>query len=116
MRVTLTGATGIIGRRLVEALRERGDTVTVFSRDPQRAERSLGVTAAGWDPMAGPAPSGALAGRDAIVHLAGESIAQRWTKGAKQRIRDSRVTGTRNLVAGLRDLSSDARPRALVSA
>ena len=115
MNVTLTGATGLIGRKLVGALRERGDTVTVLSRSPEKAGAALGVDAALWDPMAGPAPAGALTGRDAVVHLAGEPVAQRWSAKVKQAIRDSRETGTRNLVEGLRAVGAEG-PRALVSA
>ncbi len=115
MRVTLTGATGGIGSGLTEALVARGDEVTALTRDPGRAAGRLpaGVTPVGWDPMAGPAPAEALAGRDAVVHLAGENVAQRWSSAAKQRIRASRELGTRNLVAGLR--AADPRPGALVS-
>ena len=114
MRVALTGATGLVGRRLVAALRERGDDVTVLSRSPDRARAALDVEAAAWDPAAGPAPAEALAGRDAVVNLAGEPVAQRWNDEVKRRIHDSRVAGTRNLVAGLR--AADPRPRVLVSA
>jgi hypothetical protein len=115
MRVTITGATGLIGSALVAKLRERGDDVTVLTRDPQRARERLGggVTAVPWDPGSGPAPAEALAGRDGVVHLAGENIAQRWTKAAKQRIVASRERGTRNLVDGL--AAADPRPRVLVS-
>lgn len=112
MKVTVTGATGLIGARLVARLRERGDQVTVLSRSPDRAAKSLGVEAAGWDPMAEPAPARGLAGRDAVVHLAGEGVAQRWSDDAKRAIRESRVTGTRNLVAGLR--TAEPRPAVLV--
>jgi uncharacterized protein (TIGR01777 family) len=115
MRLTLTGATGPIGRRLVAAFHRRGDEVTVLSRDAGHARAALGVEAHAWDPIAGPAPAVALAGRDAVVHLAGETVAQRWTAGAKQRIHDSRETGTRHLVDGLRGLADADRPRALVS-
>ena len=107
MRVAITGATGLIGRRVAAALKERGDEVTALSRDPRQGER--------WDPMHEPAPAQALAGRDAIVHLAGENIAQRWRAAAKQAIRDSRVTGTRNLVQGLGQLAEAERPPVLVS-
>ena len=116
MRVTLTGATGGIGRGLAEALIARGDEVTALTRSPERAAGRLpqGVTAVGWDPVAGPAPADALSGRDAVVNLAGENVAQRWTSEVKQRIRASRELGTRNLVEGLR--ASEPRPGALVSA
>jgi uncharacterized protein len=115
MRITVTGATGLIGSRLVAALLARGDEVTVLSRDPDRARAALsGVEADAWSPVQGPAPAAALTGRDAVVHLAGENIAQRWTEESKRRIHESRELGTRNLVAGL--AAADERPRALVSA
>jgi uncharacterized protein (TIGR01777 family) len=94
MRVTLTGATGLIGQRLVAALRGRGDDVTILSRSGRPGTVR-------WDPEAGPAPVEALEGRDAAIHLAGEPIAQRWSARAKERIERSRDAGTRNLVASL---------------
>jgi uncharacterized protein (TIGR01777 family) len=114
MNVTLTGATGLIGTKLVRALRDHGDTVTVLSRSPEQAQARLGVEAVAWDPLAGPAPVGALRGRDAVIHLAGEPVAQRWNDEVKHRILESREVGTRNLVAGL-DAAGDARPKTLVS-
>ena len=114
MKVTVTGATGLIGSRLVARLLERGDDVTALSRDPDAARKALGeVTAVAWDPTGGAAPTAALAGRDGVVHLAGETVAQRWSADVKERIRTSREAGTRNLVAGLR--AAEPRPRVLVS-
>jgi uncharacterized protein (TIGR01777 family) len=115
LKITLTGATGLIGPRLVRTLKQRGDEVTVLSRSAEKARDALGVQAVRWDPMAGPAPAGALSGRDAVVHLAGEPVAQRWTDDAKRAIRQSRETGTRNLVAGIAALPAAERPRVLVS-
>ena len=114
MRVTVTGATGLIGSRLVARLLDRGDEVCVLSRQPDRARSVLGteVEAQSWDPLRQPAPTGALEGRDGVIHLAGEPVAQRWTVSAKRAIRDSRVTGTANLVAGLRALGR--RPAVLI--
>jgi uncharacterized protein (TIGR01777 family) len=115
MRITLTGATGRIGQALVAALRERGDEVTVLTRNPSRAREALGdVEAVEWDMKGGPAPAEALSGRDALVHLAGEDVAQRWNDDVKREIRESRELGTRNLVAGI--AAVDPRPRVLVSA
>ena len=114
MRVTMTGATGRVGARIAAALKARGDEVTVLSRNPERARSALGVDAVAWRPEDEPAPSEALAGRDGVIHLAGEDIAQRWTDEVKRRVMRSRELGTRNLVAGLR--ASDPRPPALISA
>ncbi|MBA3408339.1 MAG: TIGR01777 family protein [Solirubrobacterales bacterium] len=113
MRVTVTGATGRIGTRLVGALRKRGDDVTVLSRNPDKARTALHVEAHAWQPDSEPAPTAALAGRDGVVHLAGEDVAQRWSDDAKRRLRSSRELGTRNLVTGLRE--ADPRPGVLVS-
>ncbi|MCW3050486.1 MAG: hypothetical protein JWO74_4770 [Solirubrobacterales bacterium] len=114
MKVTVTGGTGLIGRGLVRALRARGDEVTALSRNPERAREELGVPVHAWRPLDEPAPAAALEGRDAVVHLAGESVAQRWTDASRRAIRDTRETGTRNLVAGLR--AAGPRPDVLVSA
>ena len=114
MRVTVTGATGLIGSRLVAALKERGDEVTVLSRRPGDAAQMLRVESLRWDPETEPAPSDGLVGRDGVVHLAGEPIAQRWTNESKDRIRSSRELGTTLLVEGLRQ--TKPRPRVLVSA
>ena len=111
MRITVTGATGLIGTKLVAALRERGDEVTVLSRRPEDARRLLGVDAVGWHPESEPAPVDALAGRDGVVHLAGEPIAQRWTQESKERIRSSRELGTTRLIEGLAAVPG-ATPRA----
>ena len=108
MRVAVTGASGRIGSHLVGRLRARGDEVTVLSRDAAKGVR--------WDAMIQPAPADALAGRDAVVHLAGEDVAQRWSDAAKRRIRESRELGTRHLVDGIAALPEAERPRVLVSA
>jgi uncharacterized protein (TIGR01777 family) len=119
MRVTLTGATGLIGRALIARLLAEGADVTVLSRDPERAAGALDVPAARWDPLSERAPAEALRGRDAVVHLAGENVAQRWSEAAKRAIRESRTLGTHHLVEGLSECDSHgerSRPKVLVSA
>jgi uncharacterized protein (TIGR01777 family) len=114
--VAVTGATGTIGRAVVSALLDRGDDVIALSRDPKRAESVLGsdVEAFEWaDPKSEPAPAEALREAQAVIHLLGEPVSQRWSSSAKQEIRDSRVLGTRNLVAALKD--TGARMQTLVS-
>jgi len=113
MKIAITGATGLIGTRLVAALKARGDEVIVLSRNPQRAATALGTEAVGWDALNEPAPSKALERCSAVVHLAGEPVAQRWSADAKKAILDSREIGTRNLIAGI--AASDPRPSVLVS-
>jgi uncharacterized protein len=115
MHVAVTGATGLIGKRIVNMLLARGDEVTVLSRDPLRAREALGdVDAHAWGALDGPAPVASLSGRDAVIHLAGEPVAQRWNDATLRRIQDTREAGTRNLVEGIG--SADPRPRVLVSA
>jgi uncharacterized protein len=118
MRVVVSGATGVIGRKLIAALLERGDEVVALSRDERRARDALGdgVKAHAWPhPTEHPPPESALAGTDAVVNLLGEPVAQRWTSEAEDRIRRSRVDATRNVVQGLLALAPDRRPRTLVS-
>lgn len=116
MRVTITGATGLIGPAVIAELRRRGPVeITALSRDPERAAAALGaeVEVVGWSALDAPAPAQALSGRDAIVHLAGAPVAQRWSARARQAIAESRTTGTRNLVQGLAE--AQPRPPVLVS-
>ena len=118
MRVTVTGASGLIGKALVAELHQQEAEITVLSRNPSRTQTSDGVQVMRWDPMSEPAPQAALSRADAVVHLAGENVAQRWTERAKQAILQSRVTGTRNLLAGLEAIARSEigqRPRTLIS-
>lgn len=101
MKVLVTGATGFIGRRLVERLVRDGDEVIVLSRRGEAAKQalSLPVRAFGWDAMKGVPPAEALEGVEGVVHLAGEGVAdKRWTESRKKEILESRTVGTRNLV------------------
>jgi hypothetical protein len=108
MRLTVTGGTGLIGRHVVAALRARGDEVTVLSRRGEGAER--------WaKPKEEPPAPESLSGRDGVIHLLGENVAQRWTAVAKKEIRESRELGTRRLVEGLGALPDAERPRVLIS-
>lgn len=114
MRALVTGATGFVGPRLLRLL----DRPVVLSRDPDRARPRIGHLVdriVRWDPLHGPPPQEAFEGVDAVLHLAGESVAAgRWTTARKAMIRDSRVIGTRNLVQGI--VQAAAKPRVLVSA
>ena len=114
MKALVTGATGFVGPRLLRML----DKPIVLSRNPERARASIGSLAERiirWDPLQGPPSPEAFAGVDTVLHLAGESVAEgRWTAAQKQKIRDSRVVGTRHLVQGIGQ--AEKPPAVLVSA
>lgn len=114
MRVLVTGATGVIGSAVCDALLARGEEVVGLSRDPERA-RGTNPTVSWhpWDPANERPPAEALAGVDAVVNLVGEEINQRLTDEAKQRIRESRVRATKNLVDAM--VAANPSPRTLVS-
>lgn len=115
MKILVTGATGLIGRRLCHSLTGDGHTVVAVSRSPERVRNLAASEILKWDPATGPPPDKALGGVDSVVHLAGESVADKaWSKEQKQRIRGSRVLSTRNLVEAMRVASP--RPRVLVNA
>ena len=112
MNITMSGATGFIGRRLLKVLASAGHRMHVLSRHAG-ANMPAGIRLSVWDPMKGPPPRESLENADAVVHLAGEPVAQRWTAEAKRCIRDSRIDGTHHLVEGLEAVPR--RPGALVS-
>src|SRR5262245_19430136 len=104
MRVLITGGSGLIGRALAADLAARGDEAIVLSRDPSRV-RGLpaGVRAERWDGLTGEGWSGLIDARTAIVHLAGEGIAEgRWSEARKRRLRDSRVESGKGVLAAIR--------------
>jgi uncharacterized protein (TIGR01777 family) len=98
-RVLVSGASGLIGSALLPTLKNSGAQIVRLSRSgspaPSHDEQLIQ-----WDPRQ-PLPADLVSGFDAVVHLAGESIAGRWTEEKKKRIRDSRVIGTRNLAQAL---------------
>jgi hypothetical protein len=120
-RVILTGATGLIGRRLFEALRERGYQMVIFSRNPQAARDALPGAAdyIAWSPSESGPWVAAIDGAHAVIHLAGAPISQgligvRWTDRYKQEILSSRVIGTRGIVSAIS--AAHQRPVVLVNA
>ena len=108
MRVLVTGASGLIGSALCDALLARGDEVVGLTRDPDRARpTNPTVTWHAWRSTAEPPPAAALERIDGVVNLIGEEINQRLTDEAKVRIRESRIVGTRNLLRGVEASSTE---------
>ncbi|HEU4735545.1 MAG TPA: TIGR01777 family oxidoreductase [Solirubrobacterales bacterium] len=114
MKVLVTGASGFIGSALCDSLLVRGDTVVGLTRDPSRARSTNpSVTWHPWEPTLERPPEAAFENVDGVVHLLGEKINQRWTDEAKERIMESRRTGTHNLVGTISALQR--KPKVLVS-
>jgi len=109
MQIAISGSSGLVGLALVPFLTAGGHRVTRLVR------KAAGVGEIPWDPAGGVRELSHLEGVDAVVHLAGENIAAaRWTAARKEKIRRSRVEGTRRLCESLARLSR--RPKVLVSA
>jgi len=109
MKVAVTGSSGLIGSALLPELTNAGhDAVRVVRRRP------VGRDEVAWDPAAGTISSDALAGIDAVIHLAGYNLGTRWTESKKRAILESRTGGTRLIAETVAQL--DPRPRVLVCA
>jgi uncharacterized protein (TIGR01777 family) len=109
MTVAVTGATGLIGSELVTRLRAQGHVV----RRLLRSARDNGPDDTRWDVASGALPRNALEDVDAVVHLAGEPVAHRWTAARKDAIRESRVRATKQLAAAV--AAMDRPPRVFLS-
>ncbi len=116
MRVFITGGTGMIGRRLVRKLIDRGDTPVILSRKADETRRNpalRGIKVVQGDPLkAGPWQE-AVDGSDAVVNLAGQNVfSGRWNAEIKRQIRDSRVYGAEHVVQAIE--AARERPKVLV--
>jgi uncharacterized protein len=108
LHVAISGASGLLGSALGPFLTTGGHRVTPMMRGRAREG------AIAWDPESGTVDAGQLDGVDAMVHLAGETIAGRWTESRKRRIRESRVQGTRLIAETLAKLPR--KPQVLICA
>lgn len=106
LKIAMTGASGLLGTELAAFLRTGGHEVVPLVR--------RGGSGIAWDPAKGTIDAAALEGFDAVVHLAGESVGQRWSEGVKQRVMASRVDGTRLLCETLAKL--ERKPSVVVCA
>lgn len=115
MKVVVTGATGFVGKVIVKKLLEAGDEVIVLTRNVAKAAIVLGSSCKyfQWENTNELPPKEAFEGADGVINLMGETISERWTDERKKSIYDSRIIGTRNLVAGISAGSN--KPKVLVS-
>jgi uncharacterized protein len=114
MKVLVTGASGLIGSALCDALLVRGDDVVGLTRDPRQARGTNPKIAwHAWEPTLERPPAAAFDGVDGVVNLVGERIDQRWTEESKRRIMESRRAATHNLVQAIAGL--ERKPAVLVS-
>lgn len=114
MRIAIAGSTGLIGSRLVEILRGRGDHVARLVR-PATDTSELEADGIAWDPASGTIDAAALEGFDVVVNLAGRNIGERrWTDREKRLVWDSRVDSTRLLATTLAGLQR--KPSLLINA
>lgn len=119
MKVLVAGASGLVGKRLVDRLLACGHEVAALSRDPELTELELPVRCEtyAWSPDIGNIDREAFEGVDAIVQLAGEGVGDgRWNAQRKAAILDSRVAATRLLINAVNDLPEAERPHSFVSA
>ncbi len=114
MRVVITGGSGLIGSAMARELGGAGHEIVVLTRDLSKVKTLPPNTrAAQWDGKTGAGWASLLDGDTAIVHLAGEGIADgRWTESRKKRIRDSRVESGRAVLAAIRQAKE--KPKALL--
>jgi len=107
-RIAITGASGLIGSALVGYLKSQGHTVQRLVRRPALSSEEIT-----WDPIAGTVDLDALAGVDAVIHLAGAGVGdKRWTKNYKSEILNSRLLGTTTIAKAV----STVKPEVFISA
>ena len=112
--VLVTGASGMIGVALCNALIDHGDTVIGLTRDPDRARRTQStIEWHAWEPTRERPPAEAIEAADAVINLAGEPINQRWNDAVKDRIAQSRIKATKNLADAI--TTADDPPTVFIS-
>jgi uncharacterized protein len=121
MRLFITGGTGLVGRRLIQHLLQRGDHVVTLSRHAAHARGLFGASAAvvEGDPMRRGDWMNVVADCDAVIHLAGENVfGRRWNADFKKLLYDSRILSTQHVVEALcrKPVRADGQPKALVNA
>ena len=119
MKIAITGATGLVGSRLVAKLNQEGHQILVLTRNPNKAQKVFPASAYSqleivqYTPQESGEWQKSISGCDGVVNLAGEPIAERWSPQQKQAIMSSRQIGTRKLVEAI--ATAEQKPQVLVS-
>ncbi|SFU34100.1 hypothetical protein SAMN05216480_101871 [Pustulibacterium marinum] len=106
MKILITGATGLIGKEVVKACRNKNIAINYLTTSREKIEDKEGVKGFFWNPNAGVIDSNCFSNVTTIIHLAGASIAKRWTPSYKQKIVESRTLSTSLLFNSLKKLSN----------
>jgi uncharacterized protein (TIGR01777 family) len=120
MKIAVTGATGFVGSRLVEKLKTEEHQILILTRNPNRANRMFPASAfpsleiKTYQPTESGDWQKAISGCDAVINLAGEPIAERWTPQHKKAILESRQLGTKKIVEAI--AQADRQPQVLINA
>ncbi|MEM9539997.1 MAG: TIGR01777 family oxidoreductase [Cyanobacteria bacterium P01_E01_bin.42] len=121
MKIAITGATGFVGSRLVEKLNDKQDSILILTRNAERAKRMFPASVfpnleiVAYTPKKSGDWQEKIAGCDAVVNLAGESLAEgRWTSDRKQEIVESRQIGTQKIVEAIAKVNP--KPPVLINA
>lgn len=119
MKIAITGATGLVGSRLVEVLNQKGHQILVLTRNPSKAQKIFpssvydNLEIVQYTPLQSGSWQQYISGCDAVVNLAGEPIAERWSPQQKQAIMESRQLGTRKLVEAI--ANAESKPQVLIN-
>jgi NAD dependent epimerase/dehydratase family enzyme len=119
MKIAITGATGLVGSQLVAQLNQIGHQILIFTRNPSKAQKVFPASTLAnleiiqYTPQESGVWQQSISGCDAVINLAGEPIAERWTTQQKQAIMESRQLGTRKLVEAI--AMAEHKPQVLVS-
>lgn len=119
MKIAITGATGLVGSRLVAQLKQQGHQILIFTRNPSKAQRVFPASAFSnleivqYTPQESGDWQQRVSGCDAVINLAGEPIAERWSPQQKEAIMQSRQIGTRKLVEAI--AMAENKPQVLVN-
>ena len=119
MKIAVTGATGLVGSRLVEKLNQEGHQILVLTRNPSKAQKTFPASVFSnleivqYTPTQSGAWQKSISGCDGVVNLAGEPIGERWSSQKKQAIMESRQIGTRKIVEAI--AMAESKPQVLVS-